>query len=202
MKKSILLLFVFAVTGIQTMAETTAPMPVPTLPPIRRQPAAPTPTPPPIRVPGKTAAETPEQQMAKRQGFFAPNTVFEKDKPYYSEDKRYYLAFQSDGNLVIYKVAGSKAIWNSHTNGRAVKSCVFQDDGNLVLYDYAGKAVWDSNTDAKNRKKKFYEIVSPDDFRPPNPWMTMQSDGNLVIYRDKYPAIKGVQWSSNSFEKN
>ncbi len=186
MKTLLLFLFMFAVMGIQTMAETTAPMPAPTPPPIRKIPTK----------------ETPEQQMDKRQGFFKKNTVFEKDKPYYSEDKRYYLAFQSDGNLVVYKVAGSKAIWNTHTNGRAVKSCVFQGDGNLVMYDYANKAVWDSETAAKSMRSFLDKINPPDDFRPRDAWMTMQSDGNLVIYRNTYPATNGVLWSSGTFEKN
>lgn len=152
-----------------------------------------------IRIP----KETPEQQMDKRQGFFKQNTSFEKDKRYFSEDKRYALIFQSDGNLVVYKIAGMKAIWNSHTNGRAVKSCVFQGDGNLVMYDYANKAVWNSDDDAKNRKYNFLEKINPpDDFRPRDAWMTMQSDGNLVIYSGTYPNPYSVAWASNSFEKN
>jgi len=146
--------------------------------------------------------------MDKKQGVFKPNTSFEKDKRYLSEDKRYALIFQSDGNLVVYKIAGMKAIWNSHTNGRAVKSCVFQGDGNLVMYDYANKAVWDARTDASRRaeaKKSWMERIFPRDTFTPvavGNWMTMQSDGNLVIYSGAYPNPYSVIWASNSFEKN
>ena len=146
---------------------------------------------PKIRVPNKPA-ETPEQQMAKRQGFFPMNTRFEKDKPYYSEDKRYYLAFQPDGNLVIYKVAGSKAIWQSGTSGTAIKSCVFQGDGNLVLYGYTGKAMWAAG---RNQKLGSFTSSGPK-------FMVMQNDGNLVIYDNTYPSTSSPMWASNSFEKN
>jgi len=146
-------------------------------------------TKPGIRIPG----ETPEQKMAKRQGFFKMGTTFEKDKRYYSEDNRYALLFQSDGNLVVYKMAGtqiSKAIWSSGTNGIAVKSCVFQADGNLVLYNYSNKPVWSAF------KKRC-------DFCPAGAsWMAMQSDGNLVIYDTTYPSTSKVLFASGSFEKN
>ena len=182
MKTLLLFLFMFAAMGIQTMAQR---------PYVKNKP-------------------TPEQQMDKTPGVFKKNTSFEKDKRYFSEDKRYALVFQSDGNLVVYKIAGMKAIWNTHTNGRAVKSCVFQGDGNLVMYDYANKAVWDSNTDASRRaeaKKSWLErtfVVQPDTFTPTDPgkWMTMQSDGNLVIYNGIYPNPYSVIWASESFEKN
>jgi len=189
MKTLLLFLFMFAVMGIQTLAQ------------------APKPTPPPIRIPGRTAAtETPEQEMV-RKGFFPPNTVFEKDKPYYSEDKRYYVTCQSDGNFVIYKVAGSKAIWHTNSHGRAVKTCVFQGDANLVLYDYAGKAVWNSKDDAK---RKEWTILHANPITPPptgykltkHGLLIMQSDGNLVIYIFGNIASDWAVWSSGSFEKN
>jgi hypothetical protein len=161
-------------------------------------------TKPGIRIPG----ETPEQKMDKRQGFFKKNTSFEKDKRYFSEDNRYALIFQSDGNLVVYKIAGMKAIWNSHTNGRAVKSCIFQADGNLVLYDYTNKAVWNAATDdvLKQRRKDFFEYIigASEKILPANwkPYLVMQNDGNLVIYALPYPNTNDPLWSSNSFEKN
>jgi len=178
MKKIILFLCVYLMMGLVTMAQ--------------------------IRVPGK-AAETPEQEMV-RKGFFPPNTVFEKDKPYYSEDKRYYVTCQSDGNFVIYKVAGSKAIWHTNSHGRAVKTCVFQGDANLVLYDYAGKAVWNSKDDAK---RKEWTILHANPITPPptgykltkHGLLIMQSDGNLVIYIFGNISSDWAVWSSGSFEK-
>jgi hypothetical protein len=189
--KTLILLSFILMCALQSIAQR---------PGIRR----PTPTPPPIPI----QKDTPEQaqakvdaEMVKRRGFFARNTSFTKDTRYYSEDGRYFFAFQSDGNLVVYK--GSKAIWNSHTNGKAVAKCVFQGDGNLVMYDYANKVVWDSNTDSRNRRAVIDKLSGIDHTKYySTPWMTMQNDGNLVIYGLGYPTPDFVQWSSNSFEKN
>ena len=150
--------------------------------------------PPRIKVPGSTTMP---------QGCFKTNTSFTKGQPYYSADKRYCLTFQEDGNLVIYKFSTptkSKAVWNSHTNGLAIKSCVFQEDGNLVLYDYAGKARWAANGGSvdkggSGKGDKFY-ATGPDSH-----WLTLQNDGNLVIYVGKYPSTTS-RWSTGSFEKN
>ncbi len=152
-------------------------------------------TPPPIRKKGLTENEKAMEATYKRQGFFRPNTVLEKNKRYYSEDNRYFLLFQEDGNLVVYKVMGNnkvKAIWNTHTNGKAIKKCVFQDDGNLVLYDYNNKAIWAAFTTQYKYlyKKETLKIV-----------MAMQSDGNLVIF-DTYFTGNGIGWDSGTGEKN
>ena len=149
-------------------------------------------TPPKIKIPGSLP-----------QGAFKTNTNFTKGQRYYSADNRYCLIFQEDGNLVIYKFASARkysAIWNTGTSGVAMKSCVFQEDGNLVLYDYAGKARWAANggqVDSGGGKgDKFYPIG------PDSHWMTLQNDGNLVIYSGKYRTTNTARWSSGSFEKN
>ena len=95
-------------------------------------------TPPPIKVPGGVP-----------DGAFKTNTVFEKGKPYFSQDKRYFLVFQEDGNLVLYDYSG-KARWAA--NGGSVDKggsgsgdkfypkgpgshwMNLQNDGNLVIY--------------------------------------------------------------------
>jgi len=150
--------------------------------------------PPRIKVPGSTTLP---------QGVFKTNTSFTKGQRYYSADNRYCLTLQEDGNLVIYKFPTPtkyKAVWNSHTNGLAIKSCVFQEDGNLVLYDYAGKARWAANGGSvdkggSGKGDKFYPAG------PDSHWLTLQNDGNLVIYVGKYPSTN-VRWSTGSFEKN
>jgi hypothetical protein len=144
------------------------------------------------------------EAMYKRQGFFRPNTVFEKNKKYYSEDNRYYLVFQEDGNLVVYKMG--KAVWHTHTNGKAIKKCVFQGDGNLVLYNYNDKAIWAAFTEQYDNL-----IVKKSTL----PVLVMQSDGNLVIYNSWFrynynyvkpftPGAKNlmISWSSGTNEKN
>lgn len=173
MKKTILFLFMFVALCLQTMAQK-----------------------PKIRV-----KETPTPDISTRQGYFKPGTSFEKDKRYYSEDNRYALVFQADGNLVIYKFSTKtkyQPVWNSHTNGIAMKSCVFQTDGNLVLYDFTNKARWNALTETK-KTDKFAEIFMP---RGATGWMVLQNDGNLVIYFSRYPSTRVPFWSSGSFEKN
>lgn len=144
-------------------------------------------------------------------GIIAPNTSLEKNQRYYSADNRYCLVFQPDGNLVLYKFStptNFQAVWNTHTNGLAINKCVFQKDGNLVLYDYTNTPKWDAWTDAKNRadKKKGWKKYIPegDKFSPVDVdnWMTVQNDGNLVIYNGNYPDVHSVVWASDTFEKN
>ncbi len=150
-------------------------------------------SPPRIKVPGSLV-----------QGSFKPNTSFVKGQRYYSEDNRYCLVFQEDGNLVVYKFASARkynAIWNAGTAGIAMKSCVFQEDGNLVMYDYAGKARWAANGGTVDKGGS----GSGDKFYPKGPdshWMTIQNDGNLVIYVGKYRNANSPRWSTGSFEKN
>ena len=152
-------------------------------------------SPPPIKVPGSTTM---------KQGCFKTNTSFTKGQRYYSEDNRYCLIFQEDGNLVIYKFASARKyspVWNSKTNGIAMKSCIFQEDGNLVLYDYAGKARWAANGGSVDKGGS----GSGDKFYPTGPeshWLTLQNDGNLVIYVGKYRNANNPRWSTGSFEKN
>ncbi len=73
----------------------------------------------------------------------------------YSSNGQYYLVFQTDGNLVMYKEGGEKR-WASndyysfHYRPYALNTAgklVFQTDGNMVIYDIKdGKALWASYT--------------------------------------------------------
>lgn len=137
---------------------------------------------------------------------FKGNTFFNKDQKYYSADKRYFFQIQSDGNFVLYKVINSRkfiALWHTHTNGKAIKTCVFQTDGNLVLYDYTGKAQWDAWTDQKNKDNngllKRFSTGGGNKFYPQNNnHLVMQNDGNLVIYSNNGTP----RWHTDTYEKN
>ena len=162
------------------------------------------------------AKETAAQIIAKTPGLIAVNTVFVKNQPYYSPDKKHYLIFQGDGNLVVYRIAGTAAdaVWNTGTNKSLAGAmafgtkAVFQMDGNLVVYDSKNRAVWDSFSDLKRRNEKkwyeYFEYLNPVvgiDSESPTPyskivWLAMQDDGNLVVYRGSHPPVGWAFWSS------
>ncbi|HVI45065.1 MAG TPA: M57 family metalloprotease [Chitinophaga sp.] len=90
-----------------------------------------------------------------------------------SQDGRFILVMQGDGNLVIYYY--NVALWSSNTTTGVPGVAVNQGDGNFVVYQN-GVARWSSNTTTG-----VPGIV------------VMQNDGNLVVYQN------GVaRWSSNT----
>jgi Repeat of unknown function (DUF346) len=93
-----------------------------------------------------------------------------------SNDGRFTLVLQSDGNLVLYG-PGGRYRWDTGTWGRPVEQAVMQSDGNFVLYAPGGTAVWDSKTNGN-----------------PGAFVVIQDDGNLVIYR----ADGSAPWASNT----
>ena len=96
-----------------------------------------------------------------------------------SPNGRFFLIFQTDKNVVLYKVTaqGDKALWHTNTANHATRT-VMQADGNFVLYENA-KPIWASNT-----------------YGNKNATLVVQDDGNLVIYStDKRPL-----WASNTVQ--
>ena len=81
-----------------------------------------------------------------------------------SQDGRFTLVMQGDGNLVLYR-SGGKARWATGTDGKSVSRAIMQGDGNFVMYGPGGTYIWDSATD-----------------RHPGAWLVVQNDGNVVIY--------------------
>lgn len=71
------------------------------------------------------------------------------ERDYFSPSKRYFVRFQADGNLVVYRVETpvNKVIWAAASNGG--KAAIFQEDGNLVIYSSTSdprSVIWASNT--------------------------------------------------------
>lgn len=93
-----------------------------------------------------------------------------------SANGRYQLAYQTDGNLVIYN-ASHQPLWATGTLGRGVGRAVMQDDGNLVIYNASGQPLWASGTHGN-----------------PGSFLAVQDDGNVVIYRANNTPI----WASNT----
>jgi aryl-phospho-beta-D-glucosidase BglC (GH1 family) len=81
-----------------------------------------------------------------------------------SDNGRFALVYQDDGNLVLYETDGVP-LWDTHTWGTDPGVVAMQSDGNLVVYDGAGTPLWDSGTWG-------HEVEG----------LVLQDDGNLVIY--------------------
>lgn len=95
-----------------------------------------------------------------------PNQILNVGDSIISDNKRFCLVLQRDGNLVIYKLPSNTALWSTGTVGETVMNAVMQADGNFVLYKSDGATpLFHTNT-----------------FGHPNAEIVMQDDGNLVIY--------------------
>ncbi|KAK9429092.1 bulb-type lectin domain-containing protein [Lipomyces doorenjongii] len=95
-----------------------------------------------------------------------------------SDDGRYNLDLQSDGNLVLYHL-NEAPIWSTDTRGKAISGLMLEN-GNLVLYDADNKPCW--RTDLEN-----YQGAR----------LVVQNDGNMVIYHGDRAA-----WTSETQEKD
>jgi len=84
-----------------------------------------------------------------------------------SQNGNFQLVLQPDGNLVLYQVSPTLALWSSQTAGQPSYVLTMQPDGNLVLYDNATppNALWSSQT-----------------FGHGGAYLILQDDGNLVVY--------------------
>ena len=71
--------------------------------------------------------------------YIPANTELKVNQRFWSRNKSYFLTYQADGNLVLYRsfVSGGrkkmKALWATGTDGWSVGRAIFQGDGNLVL---------------------------------------------------------------------
>jgi len=95
-----------------------------------------------------------------------------------SQDNRFRLTMQNDGNLVVYRNSDNRALWATGTQQSDAQRAVMQTDGNLVLYHVNNAPAWASNTAGS-----------------PGSYIVMQNDGNLVIYRPIVPI-----WATNTVQ--
>ena len=100
-----------------------------------------------------------------------------------SENGLYYLIYQLDGNLVLYK-RGWVKLWSSNTGGEPTGFASMHDsiDANLVVYAGRKVGIWFSETTTTmsevNRGSK----------------LLIQNDGNMVIYRPDGVVL----WATNT----
>lgn len=93
-----------------------------------------------------------------------------------SDDGRFVLTMQEDGNLVIYHK--DRHYWNSKTQGNPGAFAQLQGDGNFVIYSSSNKPLWHTNT---------RDITT----------IRIQDDGNFVGY-----SASGASWWSGYVRKN
>jgi hypothetical protein len=99
-----------------------------------------------------------------------------------SQNGRFVLAYQGDGNLVLYltRPAGDRAIWHTATEGHPPGEVAMQAiDGNLVVYDAAGTAVWAAGSES------------------PGARLLVQNDGNAVVYAADGASV----WSTGTVQE-
>jgi hypothetical protein len=83
-----------------------------------------------------------------------------------STDKLFTLAFQTDGNFVLYsEYGGHHSTWQANTETKGAARVTMQGDGNLVVYSYRGTPLWTSGTNGHN-----------------GAYLAVQTDGNAVVY--------------------
>ena len=138
-----------------------------------------------------------------------------------SDNLEFRLVLQSDGNLVEYD-SSNQPIWNTGTYGNSGDKLILQSDGNLVLYSIKYSVLWASNTSGSGADKlsikdsgALYmnsstnshilwnsEAIYPGqslgtdylgDYR-----LTLQLDGNLVLYNSKGNAL----WNTGTYGSN
>jgi hypothetical protein len=95
-----------------------------------------------------------------------------------SNDGRFRLNYQVDGNLVLYGPGGA-VLWNLGVTSARPSEFIVQNDCNLVLYDSAGHSYWDKGTSCSG------------------PVLRLQNDGNLVL-RSGGTLFGPVVWSSGT----
>jgi hypothetical protein len=88
----------------------------------------------------------------------------------YSISGEYFLVYQGDGNLVLYRYDWTP-LWASNTWWASAGFAVMQSDGNFVVYDASNVAVWWSGTDGSY-----------------GAWAELANDGHFRI-RDAYGTI-------------
>ena len=81
-----------------------------------------------------------------------------------SNDGRFRLAFQADGNLVLRNELG-QITWQTFTSMSNPGKATFQGDGNLVVSDAVGNVHWSSGT-----------------WGNPGAYLVLENDGRLVLY--------------------
>jgi len=99
--------------------------------------------------------------------FLQPGESIVPGTDLHSENNRYVVRMQGDGNFIVYRNDGSgHAVWSTATIGSGATTATMQWDGNFVLRNGAGQAVWATGTRGRDRTFTLTEfgqavVVSP-----------------------------------------
>ena len=96
--------------------------------------------------------------------FFLTGKNINVGQTYSSGNGKFALKMLASGNLVATRVSDGLITFQTNTVGVG-NYAIMQTDGNFVVYSAARKALWSSKTSGS-----------------PNPQLTLQDDGNLVLY--------------------
>jgi YD repeat-containing protein len=99
-----------------------------------------------------------------------PYTTLFQNQSITSADGRFVLVLQVDGNLVLYQLQGFQALWSSGTYGQQAAILLNLGNGNVAIFDPKFNIIWQTNTNGY-----------------PNANLTLQNDGNLVLYSGSTP---------------
>jgi len=90
-------------------------------------------------------------------GLQSKHFVLAENSPYFSEDGKYFLRMQDDGNLVIYEtnvktdLYNDRPVWHSGTysKGSQPYMLVIENDGEMIIYDEKWNSFWKTETSGK-----------------------------------------------------
>jgi surface antigen len=138
---------------------------------------------------GNLVVDSSDGQTLWRSGNFNPNLeqneTLTPSQYLETSDGHYWLAMQSDGNLVEY--VDGRPLWASGTEGNPGAWVAMQSDGNLVIYPPGNNtnALWASNTGGN-----------------PGSHLGLQVDANMVIYSASEAAIWETSVHNPNLEQN
>jgi hypothetical protein len=96
-----------------------------------------------------------------------PGKQLDIDNQVISEQGRYRLYLQNDGNLVIYSLRNGNFRWFANTKGSGATKAIMQTDGQFVLQTALGETVWSTYT------------------RDAGSILKLQDDNILIVYSPK-----------------
>lgn len=101
---------------------------------------------------------------------FLMNEVIQPGSERWSNGREYHVAFQADGNLVLYHHVDQYefVVWDSKTGSiggvPVYRTLILQSDGNFVMYDASKKPLWSTDTYNYGAKAPFVQIKEDGNF--------------------------------------